>query len=101
MAREKNTGSCPTHGTEFMIQEGHSFYCTAPTPRGKCFYHPKANHPKDSAYIIKKRKQEERECKPNLFKVMVEEWERHKKNRIRSRNKQRRAAKKKLLASFN
>ena len=98
MARNKNKGVCPRHGSAFMKQEGASYYCEAPTPgeiSKKCFYHPTNNHPKELETIAKKRAKE-RKGKPNLWKVMEEEWRRNKENRIKSRDKFRQKAKEKL-----
>ncbi len=102
MARSKNTGCCPRHGVKYMTREGASFYCGAPTPgeiSKKCFYHPNANHPKETKTVMKRRKLEAR-SKPNLWKVMEEEWNRHKKNRITNHDKARIKAKEKLVSAY-
>ena len=89
--RRQNKGSCPIHGDKYMAKEGAAYYCAAPTPgemSSKCFYHPRASHPKEAKRIIKKRA-EEKKGTPNFWKVMEDEWKRKKENR------------KKAIAAYN
>ena len=99
MGRRENIGTCPKHGSKFMKQEGASYYCVASTPgeiSSRCFYHPTSYHPKDTIAMKKKREQERRESKPDLFKTMMKEWQLHKKNKVISRDKQRVKARERL-----
>lgn len=104
MSRGKKICNCPKHGTKYIIKDGASYYCGAPTPGemfSRCFYHPNVSHPKETKMIMKRRQAEDK-SKPNLWKIMEEEWKRHKKNRAVNLQKQRaRAKEKRLLAYIN
>lgn len=102
LGTKRATGICPKHGAKFMKREGASYYCVAPTPgevSSRCFYHPSSYHPKDTIAMKKKREQERRESKPNLFKTMMREWQLHKEGKVKSRDKQRAKARERLALS--
>jgi len=88
-------GSCPKHGSKYMTKEGASWYCAAPTPdeiSSKCFYHPHKSHPKENKFLAKKRAEEAKGTKPDVFAAIIGEWDRHKKNRREQLERQRAGA---------
>lgn len=77
MGRHKNlTGSCPRHGSRFMVTEKSGVkYCAAPTPgelTAKCFFHP------TSKYAPNKDKIDNDPAEPNVLRAIEHEWEKHK-----------------------
>lgn len=100
MARNTNAGGCPKHGNEYMIKDGASYYCGAPTPgqlSSKCFYHP---HGGPHANQNKPGRKKKIDTEPGfgLWNAFEREWENRKKTKLKNLRKQRLRAKKKLLA---
>jgi len=99
MADNQKPRSCPKHGTKYMIKEGASYYCGAPTPgeiSNKCFYHPNHTRNSERKYYKEKKAQEDADnVIPNVMEVLAKEWDGYKKIRRKQLEKQRAEAEEK------